>query len=110
LRAQKGLESEPCFLRALELVPNMTLALENYVNACVENGRHQPALDAMQKYEVAWWDHQPSKLLHAWLLSKVNHPADAIGEFESIFKNGSRNEDYFSAYVRLLQEAGRRDD
>jgi tetratricopeptide (TPR) repeat protein len=110
LRAQKALESEPCFLRALEFAPNMTLALENYVSACLENGRHQPALDAMEKYEVAWWDHPPSKLMHAWLLSKVNRPADAIGEFEAIFKSGTRNDDYFSAYVRLLQEAGRRDD
>ena len=88
----------------------MSQALENYVTACLENGRFQPAFDAMQEHEQAWKHDPRSKLTHAWLLSKVNRPADSMAEFEDVFKSGARNDDYFCGYLALLEDAGRTDD
>ncbi|HKD36721.1 MAG TPA: tetratricopeptide repeat protein, partial [Pirellulales bacterium] len=107
LKSRRALESEPCFLKALEFAPDMTVVLDNYVTACLENGRHQPALDAMDKYASSWKENSTSKLMHAWLLSKTNRTEKAIAEFESTFKGSVRNENYFCGYARLLMDAGR---
>jgi len=100
------LESEPCFLKALDSAPNMTEALSNYVHACVESSRSQPALDAMQQYKDAWRGDGKLGLLHAWLLSKVNRSAESLDEYAGLFQSKLRDDVHLCEYVRLLEDAG----
>ncbi|HZZ27313.1 MAG TPA: tetratricopeptide repeat protein [Pirellulales bacterium] len=108
VRTRETLASEPYFLTALKNAPDMAPALDNYVNICIQNGHNQPALEALDHYRAAWRNEPTLQLAHAWLLSKVNRAADALDEYQKAFSGEARNDDYFSAYVRLLDESGQR--